>query len=214
MIRLLTGLLVLLLSLPVLAGGDDNDVTVLVVRHRWHTGIAFPADQLSPTLEFLETHFSDPLFYEFGWGDDAFYRQDDSLWLRMRAMLWPTRSTLHVVGLEHHPEALPHTDLQPLCLSAAQLQQLQESLAVYFRLDEQGQLPAGDPGLYGDSRFFPARESFWFGHTCNTWTAGRLREAGLPLRTFLTLTAGQVLGQLRNIGQAGACPSIDKKPQD
>jgi len=201
--RLLPGFLAVVLSLPVQVQADD--VTVLVVRHRWHTGIAFPADQLSPALGFLAPHFSEPSFYEFGWGDDAFYRQDDSWWLRVRAMLWPTRSAMHVVGLERHPELLPHTDLQPLCLSAEQLGQLQESLAGYFQLDEQGRLPAGDPGLYGDSRFFPSNDTFWFGNTCNTWTARRLREAGLPIRAFLTLTAGQVLGQLREGNQAGAC---------
>lgn len=66
MMRLWLGFLTVLLSLPVQVEADD--VTVLVVRHRWHTGIALPADQLSPALEFLEPHFSEPQFYEFGWG--------------------------------------------------------------------------------------------------------------------------------------------------
>ncbi|WP_297770342.1 DUF2459 domain-containing protein [uncultured Alcanivorax sp.] len=207
----MASLLAMLLSLPVMAEGEGegDNVTVLVVRHRWHTGIAFPADRLSPALAFLEPHFSDPTFYEFGWGDDAFYRQDDSWWLRVRAMLWPTRSALHVVGLERHPAELPHTDLQALCLRGEQLRQLQESLAGYFRLDSQGQLPAGDPGLYGDSRFFPAEGTFWFGNTCNTWTDKRLRDAGLPLRPLFTVTAGQVLSQLRDSDFTGACPPVD-----
>ena len=79
MMRLWVGALAVVLSLPVQAGAENDDVTVLVVRHRWHTGIAFPADRLSPALGFLEPHFNEPQFYEFGWGDDAFYRQDDSL---------------------------------------------------------------------------------------------------------------------------------------
>ena len=203
MMRLWLGFLTVLLSLPVQVEADD--VTVLVVRHRWHTGIALPADQLSPALEFLEPHFSEPQFYEFGWGDDAFYRQDDSWWLRIRAMLWPTKTALHVVGLAQHPQTLPHTDWQALCLRTEQLGLLQQSLAGYFLLDDEGQLPAGDPGLYGDSRFFPSRETFWFGNTCNTWTAGRLQDAGMPLRTFLTLTAGQVLEQLRDGEQTSDC---------
>ena len=45
--RLLPGFLAVVLSLPVQVQADD--VTVLVVRHRWHTGIAFPADQLRTT---------------------------------------------------------------------------------------------------------------------------------------------------------------------
>ena len=124
-------------------------------------------------------------------------------------MLWPTRSALHVVGLERHPAELPHTDLQALCLRGDQLRQLQESLADYFRLDAQGQLPAGDPGLYGDSRFFPAEGTFWLGNTCNTWTAKQLQDAGLLLRPLFTVTADQVLSQLRDSDFTGACPPID-----
>lgn len=66
MMRLWAISLTVVLALPAQALADD--VTVLVVRHRWHTGIAFPADRLSPALEFLEPHFSEPSFYEFGWG--------------------------------------------------------------------------------------------------------------------------------------------------
>ncbi|MED5387914.1 MAG: DUF2459 domain-containing protein [Pseudomonadota bacterium] len=206
MTRVLIALLGLLLASPTPAA-DNTSATVLVVRHRWHTGIAFPADRLSPALAFLAPHFNEPAFYEIGWGDDAFYRQDDSLWLRLRAMLWPTQSVLHVVGLQQHPADLPHTDLEPLCLDSEQLRRLQQGLAASFVINEEGQLSAGDPGLYGDSRFFPARGTFWFGHTCNSWTARRLGEAGVPMRRFLTVTAGQVLTQLRHTSLAGACRS-------
>ena len=64
---------------------------------------------------------------------------------------------------------------------------------------------AADLGLYGDSRFFPARGNFWFGRTCNTWTAQRLRDGGVDIRTFMTLRAKSVMAQIRDHGQAGAC---------
>ena len=183
----------------------DSHVTVHVIRHRWHTGIAIPAEHLDPSLGFLAAHFHAPQYYEIGWGDDAFYRHDDNLWLRARAMLWPTRAALHVVGMPRHPADFPHTDIQALCLNQRQLAQLQQSMASYFIVNRHGELAAGDPGLYGDSYFFPARGRFWLGNTCNTWTAKRLQHAGLPLRPFLTLTADQVLRQLRRSEQIGAC---------
>lgn len=186
---------------------SDDPVTVYIVRHRWHTGIVFPAERLEPSLYFLPQYFAAPRYYEFGWGDNQFYRQDDNLWLRARAMLWPTRGVLHVVGMHRHPAQLPHTDIQALCLSGEQLSRLQHSLAGYFELDQHGELGPGDPGLYGDSRFFLAHGRFWLGNTCNTWTARQLQQAGLPIRSFMTLTADQVLRQLRRGEQAGACPS-------
>ena len=53
MIRFAVVMLAALLSLPGGSPADDSKVTVLVVRHRWHTGIAFPAEQLDPALQFL-----------------------------------------------------------------------------------------------------------------------------------------------------------------
>ncbi|MCG8392053.1 MAG: DUF2459 domain-containing protein [Pseudomonadales bacterium] len=205
MTRLLVVLLAGLLSLPVCSQGDNDNVTVLVVRHRWHTGIVFPADRLSPSLSFLSDYFSQPAFYEIGWGDDAFYRQDNNTWLLIRAMLWPTDGVLHVVGLDRHPAELPHGEIQALCVSSAQLEALQQAIAGDFVLNDDGQPADADPGLYGDSRFFPAQGTFWFGHTCNTWTAQRLETLAIPMNR-LTLTAGGVLEQLR--GQT-ACRNPD-----
>ena len=50
-------------------------------------------------------------------------------------------------------------------------------------------LPAAalGPGLYGDSRFYPAWESFHLFRTCNVWTAQALRAAGLPFRDSITM---------------------------
>jgi hypothetical protein len=42
-------------------------------------------------------------------------------------------------------------------------------------------------GHYGDSRFYPGREPFHLLRTCNVWTAGALRAAGLSVRDAITL---------------------------
>jgi uncharacterized protein (TIGR02117 family) len=195
LIRFAVVMLAALLSLPGGSPADDSKVTVLVVRHRWHTGIAFPAEQLDPALQFLPAYFSKPAYYEMGWGDDAFYRQDNSTWRLVRAMLWPTNSVLHVVALDRHPETLPHGDIQPLCVSSTQLAALQRAIASDFVLDDNGTPSSADPGLYGDSRFFPAHGTFWLGNTCNSWTARRLTALDIPM-DYLTLTADGVMQQL------------------
>ena len=204
---LIVALLTVLLAPPALSspGARDQAATVLVVRHRWHTGIVLPADRLAPPLAFLDERFSDPVWYEIGWGDNDFYRRTDNLWLLGKALFWPTDTVLHVVGLDKHPADLPNSDVQALCLSAEGLERLQAALAGDFKLDADGRPLAADPGLYGDSRFFPARGHFWFGRTCNTWTAQRLRDGGVDIRTFMTLRAKSVMAQIRDHGQAGAC---------
>ncbi|KGD66333.1 hypothetical protein Y5S_00805 [Alcanivorax nanhaiticus] len=106
--------------LPLSAQAESDATTILVIRHRWHTGVAFPAEHLSPSLMFLSSHFDAPHYFEFGWGDDAFYRKDNSAGLLLRAMLWPTRSVLHVAALNHHPSELPHGDIQAVCLDSKQ----------------------------------------------------------------------------------------------
>lgn len=202
MSRCLLILIGLWLSLSVHA--VDDSTTVLVVRHRWHTGIAFPADRLSPALAFLSPHYTSPRYFEFGWGDDAFYRRDNSIGLMLRAMLWPTHSVMHVAGLDRHPEALPHGEIQALCLSPEQLRSLQEDIARDFVLNEDGTPAEVSSGLYGDSHFFPAKGTFWLGRTCNTWTAHKLEAAGIAMKR-LTLSAGGVLAQLEE--QASCAPA-------
>jgi hypothetical protein len=54
-------------------------------------------------------------------------------------------------------------------------------------------------GLYGDSRFYPARETFHLFNTCNVWTARALRSAGLPVRDAIT-TEG-LMAQVRRLGR-------------
>ncbi len=197
-------LITLALIFPTPTPAGDEPATVLVVRHRWHTGIVLPADRLAPSLAFLRRYYSGPAWYEIGWGDNDFYRDTNNLWNFTKALFWPTDTVLHVVGLERHPVREPHTDIQAVCLPASALRHLQAAIAGDFRLSDDGRPVDDDPGLYGDSRFFPARGTFWFGHTCNTWTARRLALAGVAI-SEATLTAGGVIDQLRVAG-AGACP--------
>ncbi|MGH9649716.1 MAG: DUF2459 domain-containing protein, partial [Terriglobales bacterium] len=60
------------------------------------------------------------------------------------------------------------------------------------------------PGLYGDSRFYPARESFSLFRTCNVWTARGLRVAGLPIHDSITMEG--LLSQARGIGKVIQTP--------
>jgi hypothetical protein len=62
-----------------------------------------------------------------------------------------------------------------------------------------GALPASalGPGLYGDSRFYPAGDSFHLFRTCNVRMAQALRAAGLPFRDSITMEG--LMSQAREI---------------
>jgi uncharacterized protein DUF2459 len=51
------------------------------------------------------------------------------------------------------------------------------------------------PGLYGDSRFYPAHGQFHLFNTCNTWAARALQAAGYPMSS--PIIAGALLSQAR-----------------
>jgi hypothetical protein len=72
--------------------------------------------------------------------------------------------------------------------------------------DRVGNAPAASlgPGLYGESRFYPARESFHLFRTCNVWTARALRAGGLSIHD--SITSEGLMSQAREIGKVVNAP--------
>ena len=60
-------------------------------------------------------------------------------------------------------------------------------------------------GLYGDSRFYPARGHFHLFNTCNVWTARALQAAGLPMQPRLAVTASALIDQAARHGRCLQC---------
>ena len=96
-------------------------------------------------------------WFEIGWGDDGFYRQaprlgDVSVSLAAKALLWPTKSVLHVVGLKTKPpRAFAGAQMLRLEIDAKGRARLREHIAKTIALPLK---PLGR-GLYGSSLFFP-----------------------------------------------------------
>lgn len=174
---------------------------VYVTGHGWHTGLVLrtndiPAGVLPEILDFQGTDF-----VEFGWGDEGFYRAKKiTPGLIAKAALVPTSSVLHLAGFRGQVEEFfTASDLVELTLDDTQFESLCEYLSATFDRD---QVPANlGEGLYGHSRFYRARGSYYFPKTCNVWTAGALKESGFPLRTVTAVTAEGVLKQSRRFGR-------------
>ena len=175
----------------------QDERTVHIVSHGWHTGIVVAREDLNEELRAVTQQLGDAAFYEFGWGDKAFYQSDDpGIGIMFRAVFLPTPSTMHVVAVPEEPaKYFDSSESLTLHVSSGGLDAMIQSIAASFAKDAQGKSLATLPGLYGHSFFFDANGSYYFGNTCNTWTVRMLRRAGVPTTTFLTQTAGSVMRQ-------------------
>lgn len=172
-----------------------------VVRHGWHSGIVVPAANVPADAWPARREFADAQYLEVGWGDRAYYQAaDPSLWLGLRALLWPRPGVLHMVAFSGPVEReFAAAEIVALQITPQGLARLIATVAASHERDAAGQPIAFGPGLYGRSRFYASRDRFHLFATCNVWTAAMLREAGVPLGPLLSPTAGALFAQLRRV---------------
>ena len=63
-------------SWQALPASSEDERTIFVVRHGWHTGLILPYESLS-ALPDLEKVLGESTYYEFGWGDADIYQAEE-----------------------------------------------------------------------------------------------------------------------------------------
>ena len=163
-------------------------IAVYLVAHDGHTGIALPRANIPGGLWPESRDFPQADYLEVGWGNrDFYYGRSTGLWGTLNAVL-PSPSVLHVAGIRGSPaDYFRANEIVELAVPADGFERLVRYIDDAH--ERAGGLPAAalGPGLYGESRFYPARESFHLLRTCNVWTAQALRAAGLPIRDAITM---------------------------
>ncbi len=182
-----------------LSSSHLEERAIYIVAHKWHTGIVVSADQLGE-LGFVKDHFKSSKFYEFGWGDEDFYQAEEATSLMaVKALFVPTDSVMHVIALPTSPpQYFPENRMAKVELSSKALGKLTKSLSNSFKKDQKGRalLIKREDKNSIMGKFFVGEGTYSMMNTCNTWTVGALDEAGVPIRTFFTLTVGSVLDQV------------------
>jgi len=174
--------------------------SIFLVPQGGHTGIAVRRADIPAPLWPEKRDFPAADFLEVGWGERDFYMaQTAGPWLSFKAAFLPNRSVLHVAGVRGDLAAFfPQSEIVEIRLSRPALDGLLRYVDQAFARDGRAAAQALGPGHYGDSRFYPGRETFHLLRTCNVWTAGALRAAGLPVRNAITLDG--LMAQVRPRG--------------
>lgn len=185
---------------------DGPRVAIYLVAHEGHTGIVVPRANIPVGLWPESRDFPRADYLEVGWGDRNYYQvREQGVWGTLRAALWPTPSVLHVAGIRG-PAAQYFRSSE-----VVELRLLHDGFERLIRyVHDAHERSASDaaarlgPGLYGDSGFYPAWETFHLFRTCNVWTARALRVAGLPIHD--SITRDGLMAQAREIGTVVNAP--------
>lgn len=180
--------------------GREN--VVYVLTHGWHVGIALSRADIPDELWPEKVDFLDAAYLEVGWGDETFYRADEiTLTMALRAALTPTRSVLHVVGLDRPVvRFFPTGGIVELRLSDHGLRDLVQYVHDTIDRHSQSRAPALGRGLYGNSRFYRATGTYSLLNNCNHWAARALVTAGVPVEPRDAMTAGETFRQVTRLG--------------
>jgi uncharacterized protein (TIGR02117 family) len=174
--------------------------TVYLVAHDDHTGIALKRADIPAGLWPESRDFPQAEFLEVGWGARDYYMgRDQGFFGILKAALGMTQSVLHVAGFRGKPAQYFRGEVIELPVTPDGLGQIVRAIHdAHDRGDAAVVAPLG-PGLYGDSRFYPAWEHFSLLNTCNVWTARTLRAGGLPVED--AITKGGLMSQARELAR-------------
>lgn len=186
-------------------------VAVYLVAHEKHSGIALRRAEVPDRLWPEIRDFPQADYLEVGWGDrDYYYGRRQGILPALRAAFWPgNQSVLHVAGVRGTLAGnFPASEIVEVMLTREGFERL---LRYIHDAYDRGGAPAVAPlggGLYGDSRFYPGRETFNLLRTCNVWTASALREAGLPIED--SIRHEWLMTQARAVGRVVQLSAADR----
>ena len=187
---------------PVETQDGGPRIAVYLVAHDKHSGIAIRRADIPSGLWPEIRDFPRADYLEVGWGDrDYYYGRNQGFLDALRAAFGSKNpSVIHVAGVRGSlPASFPVSEIIEVKVSHDGFERLVRYIQnEYDRAGAAVAAPLG-PGLYGDSRFYPGRETFSLQRTCNMWTARGLREAGLPIEDSITMEG--VMSQARAIGK-------------
>lgn len=185
-----------------------------VVNHGWHTGIVVRSADVPAGVWPGRDDFPDAGHLEIGWGSREFYQASDpGAWLALKSAFWPGPGVLHVVAFDGAvARYFRASEVVALSVSEQGLRNLIAHVRASHEFDATGKPLVLGLGLYGRSRFYASKETFHLLRTCNVWVATALGQAGLPLPSTPTITAGALMSHVRTMSSVPSLQPANSEP--
>jgi len=181
------------------SAGGVNAQQVFVVHNKWHAAIVVKKADIGADEMPELSYFPDAEYVEISWGDaDFFPAAEGGIGLALKAAFWSSGSLLHLVGFSGAvKETYGGAEIIEIGLSEQEFRRLIGFVSAEFQRKQPGRPAAGRPGLFPQSRFFPANSKFSLLRTCNAWIAEAFSAAGLPVSPGFVFTAGNLAAQIK-----------------
>jgi len=186
-------------SLPDPTKKPAGEVKIYVTKRGWHTGLLVPKTNIKASMPAVVEDFPDASHLNFSWGDKKFFMAPEgTVFLALRAALLPTRSVMHVDGLDRLPPWYTESpDVVAVELSRQGFDSMTAFIKESFEREQDSALVVLRENAGGMSSFYLSGITYWGTRTCNVWTARALKKAGLDLQPVFMLTAGQVMDKAK-----------------
>lgn len=170
--------------------------TVYLIQSDWHTALLFEGRSILARSARLRRDFHGHRYIIVGWGDGEYFVQDHPRWSKaVKAMVASDYPALQVAGTDTNPPSgmAPHVSIA-LAVTEPGYQKLAGYIDRSIAADA-----GGDPIYLGKPQpnlnlFYKATGNYGLFNNCNSWVAGALRAADLPVSGF-NLTAQSVIDQ-------------------
>ncbi len=200
------------------AGSGEDQVSIYVTSNGWHSAIVVPRAALPAGAIPEAADFPGAAYLSLGWGDAEYFPvREPTIGMKLRAALRPTPAVLHMAGLPFHPrDVFPANEVVELTTTTQGFEALIAYLDASFDRGGAERAQASEPGLYRFSLFYPANGEFHLFNTCNTWTARGLKAGGWPIRVSGTVTAEDLMAQVRTLAaqQDSESPAGHSEPDE
>lgn len=178
-----------MLGVLIPVGGEEQnaDVEVYVRSNGVHTDVIMPTkSDICDWTDFIDTedypYNSSFDWIAIGWGDKGFFL-DTPTWAdltfstAMNAVFLPSPCAMHVEYIDQRPSENDMCVLKKISFTSY------SALTKYCR--DSFKMKAGEvefiPGTsyWGNDHFYEAKGNYHLFHTCNSWTNGALKTAGI-----------------------------------
>lgn len=182
---------------------SQTQIEILVYKIKYHTGILIELDDNVKKSLPAAKDFPDHKFIDVGWGDEDFYQRENfNPYYATKAIVVPTSSVIRLRGLNGGRESIIQES--DFCirfeLSQNQFSKLINFIDKSFLFDDKGDVVRTSARKSFSVIFYKSVLRYHVFYTCNTWVTEALKNAGLPVSTFLIITGEDAYDEISEVG--------------